>query len=198
MPRPKTKNLGPCSVPGCQKRAERKEMCARHYWAEWKHGDPLWVEKLPTREEKIWARVNKNGPVPDFNPELGPCWLWTGNVEDQGYGVFHIGGGKTVKAYRLVYEMTVGEISEGLQPDHLCRVRACVNPSHLEPVTKKENVLRGIGPTAINAQKTYCIHGHPFEGDNLIIRSNGNRDCRTCATAAKIRYQEKRKVLRCA
>ena len=199
MPRPKTKNLGPCSIPGCEEDADRKGMCSRHYWADWKHGDPLYMDSLPSREEKIWARVDKGGPVPIFNPDLGPCWIWTGNIEDQGYGVYPNGRGSTVKAYRLIYEMVVGEIPEGLQPDHLCRVRACVRPTHLEPVTKKENVLRGFGPTAINARKTHCIHGHPFEGANLIIRPNGDRDCRTCATAAKIRYQNKKKgTLQCA
>lgn len=198
-PKPRVANLDKtCSIDGCEFQPKRKGMCLRHYWSSWKHGDPLYVDNLPTREEKIWARVNKNGPVPDFSPELGPCWIWTGNIEEQGYGVYPSGSGSTVKAYRLIYEMIEGEIPKGLQPDHLCRVRACVNPDHLEPVTKKENVLRGFGPTAINARKTHCIHGHEFSKENTLVLPNGNRQCRMCSRERNRLYHIRKKAAACA
>lgn len=76
--------------------------------------------------------------------------------------------------------MEVGPIPEGMDLDHTCRNRGCVNPEHLEPVTTQVNTLRGIGPTAENARKTHCKHGHPLEGDNLYVDPEGKRKCRAC------------------
>ena len=115
--------------------------------------------------EKFWSQVEKTDG----------CWLWTGTLGRGGYGRW-----KRIYVHRTSYEMLVGPIPEGLSLDHLCRVRNCVNPDHLEPVTHRENVLRGTGPTSVNATKTHCVHGHPFDAVNTIIRSNGDRDCREC------------------
>lgn len=71
------------------------------------------------------------------------CWLWTGFVHPSGYGVIRTGN-KNTYAHRCSYELFVGAVPEGLQLDHICRVRCCVNPAHLEPVTPQENVLRGL------------------------------------------------------
>jgi len=99
----------------------------------------------PTTDERFWAKVNLNGPVPTVRPDLGPCWLWEAacRIEDGGYGAFW-DGKKTVRAHRWAYEQIIGPFPEGLQPDHLCRVSACINPFHLEPVTSGENTRRGI------------------------------------------------------
>ena len=86
------------------------------------------------------------------------------------------------KVERVAYEMVVGPIPDGLQIDHLCRVRNCVNPDHLEPVTPRENTMRGYSIQAQNARKTHCIHGHPFEG-NTYARPDGNRECAVCKKA---------------
>lgn len=104
------------------------------------------------------------------------CWLWMGCRTKTGYGRMHING-RMWLAHRYVYEQLFGKISEELTLDHLCRVRNCVNPDHLEPVGHRENVLRGIGPTAINAQKTVCSKGH------ALIRNEryNRRECPTCA-----------------
>lgn len=106
------------------------------------------------------------------------CWLWTASKRPNGYGQFKVGD-SPVPAHRFSYEHYFGSIPEGLQLDHLCRVRSCVNPAHLEPVTQAENIRRGESPPARNARKTHCPQGHAYQGDNLII-DGGYRRCRTC------------------
>jgi len=129
----------------------------------------------PTAEERFDTFVDKSGPL--FNGT--PCWRWTGALRD-GYGLF-LNTNRSESAHRWNYERLVGPIREGLQLDHLCRVRRCVNPEHLEPVTQRENVLRGIGASALNARKTHCIMGHLLLGENLDrYASAGHRKCRTC------------------
>ncbi len=122
-----------------------------------------------------------------YAPEaLTGCWLWYGATGD-GYGLFGVKR-RLVKAHRFSYEKHRGAIPKGMVLDHLCRNRSCVNPDHLEVVTFKENVLRGIGPTAINAAKTHCPLGHEYHR-----RADGNRRCRTCKNASeKLRKRQVR------
>lgn len=116
------------------------------------------------------------------------CIEWIGGLNGVGYGQFYKGRtslnetGKTY-AHRWSYEYHVGPIPEGLHLDHLCRNRACCNPEHLEPVTPGENVLRGVGGSAMNARKTHCPAGHPLSGDNLRVASGNERHCRECERA---------------
>lgn len=107
------------------------------------------------------------------------CWEWTARRDTGGYGVLK-SGRKNRRAHRISYEMFVGPIPEGLQLDHLCRVRHCVNPEHLEPVTLRVNSLRSNGVSAANAKKTHCKRGHPFSGENLLVTKKGTRQCRAC------------------
>lgn len=107
------------------------------------------------------------------------CWLFTSAVNPNGYGYFSIKG-RYYLAHRVVYEWRVGPIPQGKQIDHLCRVRRCVNPDHLEPVTCKENTHRGDGPAGRNARKTHCKRGHPFNEANTHLRLAGGRSCRAC------------------
>jgi len=120
------------------------------------------------------------------NGETG-CWLWTGRIGDDGYGTIAAGADvdearprRALRAHRVMYELLVGPIPEGLVIDHLCRVRGCVNPEHLEPVTERINLLRGDTVTARNASVTHCPQGHPYDEANTFRRKNNGRECREC------------------
>jgi len=108
----------------------------------------------------------------------GGCWEWVGSQTSDGYGQWRAFGEHV--AHRAVYRLLRGAIPEGLTLDHLCRNTGCVNPDHLEPVTIRENLLRGEGACAKNARKTHCLRGHPFNTDNTYLRKGGGRRCRTC------------------
>lgn len=114
------------------------------------------------------------------------CWEWVGAKDTRGYGNFKFES-KVYKAHRFSYQFHKGPIPKGLVIDHLCRNTSCVNPSHLEAVTHKVNVLRGIGPTSINASKTICKRGHLLNIENVYISAANNRSCMICQ---KIRYRE--------
>jgi hypothetical protein len=121
---------------------------------------------------RFWRRV-KLAPANE-------CWPWLGaSMELQGYGVFCLRRGKTVLAHRFAYQEVRGiEIPAKMQVDHLCRVRLCVNPIHLEAVTQRENLRRGMGFAGVNARKPTCPEGHPY--DWMYLRADG-KDDRRCS-----------------
>jgi hypothetical protein len=125
---------------------------------------------------------NRRVPVADrFWPNVdqtADCWLWRGAVGYDGYGRTS-DLQRRMMAHRVAYEMLVGPIPAGLVLDHLCRVRHCVNPAHLEPVTQRENIRRGAGLAARNASKTHCPRNHPYDEANTAYRQ-GYRHCRAC------------------
>lgn len=100
-------------------------------------------------EARFWAKVDTDGPIPAHRPELGRCWLWTGSLNEHGYGKFMLmrisehGRRAPMKAHRYAYESLRGPIPEGLEPDHLCINPPCINRWHQEPVTHQENMMRG-------------------------------------------------------
>ncbi len=117
-----------------------------------------------------------------YTEKTSQCWLWRGSLSPDGYGRIAVQG-RNVGAHRVAWELVNGPIPTGLTIDHLCRVRACVNPTHLEAVPLRENVLRGLGPTAINSSKTHCVHGHEFNEANTYVYPSGYRHCRVCRRA---------------
>lgn len=120
---------------------------------------------------RFWIKVDKSGD----------CWLWTAGRTPEGYGKFWLDG-RTVLAHRVAFELGHGPIPDGLQLDHLCRVRHCVR--HLEPVTVRDNLMRGPGTlAAINAAKTHCRNGHEFTDANTYRPPDGSRMCRECMRA---------------
>lgn len=134
----------------------------------------------------------------EYDPATG-CIIWIGARNDKGYAHFGVGG-KTTAAYRWIWERNEGPIPQGMELDHLCRNRACVNLLHLEVVTHRENVRRGHGVPGVNARRTHCIRGHEFTAENTVINSKGNRNCLICLRVAGVeknrRYRARQKALR--
>jgi hypothetical protein len=178
MTTPSVPRLRPCPV--CQQlftpRQASIKHCSRHC--------AMKARALP-REVRFWRHVEKTET----------CWLWTSSVNRGGYGILKNPVGSSSEycyAHRLSYEMHRGSIPDGMQIDHLCRVRHCVNPDHLEVVTFTENVLRGESLPAQNKRKQFCVNGHEFSPDNTYIRPDGYRSCRACgAQVTNRRYHEK-------
>lgn len=118
-----------------------------------------------TLEQRFWEKVDRGGP--------DECWAWTGGGPPS-YGRFGIGG-RTHLAHRVAYELMVGPIPDGLDIDHLCRNKVCVNPAHLEPVPHAVNVRRGPKP-----KPSHCKRGHEFNQANTYFKNDGGRQCRAC------------------
>lgn len=140
-----------------------------------------WDGHSKTDPAKLWPRIDASGL----------CWIWTGPQSSNGYG-FVKWGGQTRRVHRVVWEVLVGPIPEGLTMDHLCRVTLCCNPDHLEPVTHRENVLRGYSPHARSARVTHCPKGHPYTDENTYL-DQGRRRCRICLAAKWERAKEKKR-----
>lgn len=167
----------PCSVDGCDSPVKALGLCNMHYRRQLKgkpignaaplvlYGDPL------IRFEQNIDRDNPDGH-----------WIWTG-AKNKGYGVFNVDG-QMMGVHRWAYLHFVGPIPEDYVPDHLCRTPACANvlpeAGHIELVTQRENSARGFSPPAINARKTHCPQGHPYDEANTWYSKDGWRQCRTC------------------
>lgn len=134
---------------------------------------PYIQQCLPCR---FWTKVEKTET----------CWLWKSACTQKGYGIIRLGGrsGRNAGAHRFAYEMCVGPIPDGLQIDHLCRVPACVNPDHLEPVTPQENVVR-----SARFRVTHCPRGHEYTEANTYYEKATKRRCRACAVEWQARYR---------
>lgn len=152
-----------------------------------------------TAEQKVQRQAGLGGSdaavVDRFMALLQPvtesgCWIWMGTTR-HGYGLFWLHG-KNRYAHIISHLLFSGPIPDGLHIDHLCRVRCCVNPFHLEPVTIKTNLIRGDGWAGRNARKINCPKGHPLSGENLVMRK-GSRVCRQCERDHALAYYYSRK-----
>jgi hypothetical protein len=152
-----------------------------------------------TEAERFWPKVDKNGPAWS---DKGSCWVWMGARIWNGYGHFCLtqfpGTPKRlILAHRWAYQDRFGEIPAGLEIDHLCRNRGCVNPDHMEPVTHRENARRGIaGEISMARQrgKTHCPQGHEYSPENTYIWApTGQRYCKQCDRERKRAKAQARK-----
>lgn len=126
----------------------------------------------PSQRARFWSRVDRG--------TYDRCWPWKGSLASAGYGYISFDNHR-FRAHRIAYELVKGEIPDGLVIDHLCRNRACCNPAHLEAVSNRTNVLRGVGPSAEAAVKTHCSSGHSLLDDgDVYIDADGHRNCRVC------------------
>jgi hypothetical protein len=156
-----------CSIDGCNGRHEARGWCAKHY-EQWRiHGDALHADQRSTAA-RFWSYVDRGDPA--------SCWLWTGLTNDKGYGLLSVDA-RHVRAHRYAYELLVGPIPPGFEVDHVwrrgCRSKSCVNPGHLEAVSKRENTRR-------IADKVTCRNGHLWS-EHAYVRPDGRgRQCRAC------------------
>ena len=172
-----------CRFEGCTRSVGHKGgkgWCPTHYMQAWRWGSPS-ITSAEVRFGKHWKRIASG------------CWEWQSSISTHGYGQFHLHG-KKLAAHRFCYELLVGPIPDGLEIDHLCRNRKCVNPAHLEPVTHAENVRRGTSGHNWRA-KTHCPKGHPYDDVNTRLY-RGRRYCNTCLAECGRRANAKRKAER--
>lgn len=143
----------------------------------------IFEDKLLNR---FWMKVEKTET----------CWVWLGAKQSDGYGCFGVNG-KILLSHRFSYELLKGDIPKGLELDHLCRNVKCINPSHLEAVTHKENMRRGNSNKIHhhNRDKTHCNYGHPFSGGNLLVYGS-HRHCKICDKRRSIMKNERSRLLR--
>lgn len=166
---------GTCSVEGCDKPIRNRTWCSTHYSRWRRHGDPL-IRRGVAHHADPRVRFMEQVQV-----DASGCWLWTGRIDEYGYGKLHIDGrSSAVSAHRVAYEWFVGPIPEGLVIDHVrdngCRNRNCVNwVAHLEPVTLQENLRRG------RRTEPTCRSGHLYDAENTYIQPlTGRRVCKKC------------------
>jgi hypothetical protein len=170
-----------CTIDDCDKPREGRGLCGKHYARLLRHGDPHYTQR-PTwgmsAWDRFWLKVDASGD----------CWQWTAGSKGKDYGGFD-----SQWAHRWAWEHLVGPIPDGLDLDHLCRNRGCVNPDHLEPVPVEVNVLRGFGAMALNARKTHCPKGHPYSGDNVRIYARpGGKPSRYCVACSRTSAESER------
>ena len=152
-------------------------MCRKHY-DHWRNSTGY---RKPSREERFWAKVL----ITDS------CWIWLGPKDRQGYGRFRVSPTSNGPAHRYAYELLVGPIPDGLTLDHVyprCQNKACVRPTHLEPVTGAVNYQR------FKATRTHCKRGHEFTPENTYIDKIGARQCRKCSAEKQARYRAARRA----
>lgn len=173
-----------CSIEGCSKPMKTRGWCQMHYMRWWTTGELGPSGQIKSQGEALEVRFWRS--VTGREDPSG-CWLWTGTRQMTGYGRFPIGRG-SVPAHRFAYEQLACPVPDGLELDHLCRVRNCVNPAHLEPVTRAENNRRRW------ATYTHCKNGHDLTDPANLYFVKGRRVCKACQRARSAAYYQRRKA----
>ena len=165
-----------CSFAGCRNPVRALGLCHSHH-TQRSRGIPL----RPLR--KLHAPIPIEERMVAYTDRSADCWIWNGARSDTGYGHVLVDG-RMRGAHRVAYELANGPVPHGLVIDHLCRNRACVRPEHLEAVTQRENVMRGISPAARAAASETCARGHQYTEENTRMKPGRKhrpvRECRTC------------------
>jgi hypothetical protein len=170
-----------CTVHGCELPQYAHGWCENHYARQRRHGglhDARAQRSDPVA--RFWSQVNKTDT----------CWLWTGGLNNGGYGRYSTGDG-SIGPHVYAVLLDGREVPDGMEVDHLCRVRHCVRPDHLDVVTHTTNVRRSLPH---RAQLPTCRNGHELTLDN-VMPSQGKRACRICVKAAQRRYRQKLKTM---
>jgi hypothetical protein len=180
-----------CMMEDCPDPVRTRGYCNKHYLRLWKYGSPYITHT--TYKFELLDRLAANSQE---DPETG-CVVWQLALTKAGYARIEMAPEKRkVFVHRIVYELNVGPIPEGMVIDHLCRNRACINYEHLEVVTIRENTLRGEGASAENAKKIECRNGHEFTDDNIQWvkgKYGPERRCKECTREVRRRGKEKKK-----
>lgn len=183
-----------CWHDGCNTPSRKWGMCEHHY--------SKWIVTYPPKKTRINKPDAERFAFYLLKSGDNQCWIWTGALDSNGYGVFNArntAGFSGQKSHRYSYLLAHGKLPEDLELDHLCRVRPCCNPAHLEAVTQKINTMRGVGFGPVNAEKTHCPQGHEYTEENTYTSEKGWRRCRICLGQStekwisKTNYNERKK-----
>lgn len=180
-----------CSIEGCENKSRSKGYCRMHY-------NRLWSKNLDMRPALITRRgmATEDRFYNQIRISDNGCWIWIGTtLKSSGYGIFHVinaqGKWQNVLAHLWSYKHFGGRIPEGFEIHHQCTNVSCVNPEHLETVTKPQHMMKSNWASSTNARKTHCIHGHSLA--DAPRDKNGDRYCRICATIRMARYRDEKR-----
>lgn len=182
-----------CSFPGCEnKRRHHSSLCNGHRNQK-ETGKELTQLYLKCRKAGTPPRIKyEEKECPNKTLE-GPCHIFSGAIDGMGYGSVGLKGDKTITVHRYVWITENGPVPNGLELDHMCRVKSCCNLKHLRAVTHRINSIENCdGPSAINARKTHCKYGHQFTPENTYLTKEKTRKCKTCVKRQSRQLHERR------
>jgi len=181
-----------CTVDNCTRPVNARGLCDTHYRRWWRENPDKIKQRFGGEavDERFWRQVQGG--------DVRTCWLWTGRPANAGYGKF-VDGRKWHQAHRYAFECLIAEIPDGLELDHLCRNRACVNPWHMEPVPHYVNTRRAqlgerISESRSHPVETHCANGHLRTEANTYIPPKGSPRCRICNREEARRSKARRRA----